>query len=111
MPVKIRLARIGRKKMPFHRIVAIDSRKKRDGQFLDDLGTYNTLKGEIVTFKEDLFKDWVSKGAVVSDTVKRIFRQYKKQTEQPAEKVVKKVTASKAKKASAPEEKKNDAAA
>lgn len=110
MPVKIRLARIGRKKMPFHRIVAIDSRKKRDGQFLDDLGTYNTLEGEIVTFKEDLFKDWVSKGAVATETVKRIFRQYKKQNEEPAKKVTKKATASKAKKAATPEKTKSDTA-
>lgn len=103
MPVKIRLARIGRKKVPFHRIVAIDSRKKRDGQFLDDLGTYNALSGELVTFHEDRLQDWISKGAVMTDTVKRIRKQYKKQTEQPTKKVVTK--------AAPKEEKKSDAVA
>ena len=49
MAVKIRLSQIGKKNAPFYRIVAIDSRKKRDGKFLEDLGTYNPLTGRIST--------------------------------------------------------------
>jgi small subunit ribosomal protein S16 len=48
MAVKLRLTRIGKKKAPFYRIVAIDSRKKRDGAFLENLGTYDALKGNLV---------------------------------------------------------------
>ena len=50
MAVRLRLSRIGRKKVPFFRIVAIDSKKSRDGQALDILGTYNGLTGEVLNF-------------------------------------------------------------
>ena len=50
MAVKIRLSRIGKKNAPFSRIVAIDSRKKRDGAFLEDLGTYDMLKSKVSSF-------------------------------------------------------------
>lgn len=72
MAVKIRLARIGKKNVPVYRIVAIDSRKKRDGAFLENLGTYDPIKGSLVQFHEERLQDWVSKGAVVTDAVKKI---------------------------------------
>ena len=50
MAVSIRLARIGKKKAPFYRIVATDRRNKRDGEFLENLGTYNPLTGELIQF-------------------------------------------------------------
>ena len=50
MAVRIRLARMGKKKAPMYRIVAIDKRNKRDGAFLENLGTYNPLSGELVQF-------------------------------------------------------------
>lgn len=78
MAVRIRLARIGRKKTPFYNLVAIDSRSKRDGAFLADIGTYDGLKGVVVTFKEDIYQDWVSKGAIPSDSAKRVYRIYKR---------------------------------
>jgi len=77
MAVKIRLQRIGKKKAPFGRIVATDSRKKRDGACLEDLGTYDMLTSKIVTFNEERIKYWLSVGAQESDTVKRIHRIYK----------------------------------
>lgn len=78
MAVKIRLSRVGRKKTPFYSLVAIDSRSKRDGAFLSDIGTYDGLKGKVVSFKEELYKDWISKGAIPSDSAKKVYRVYKR---------------------------------
>ncbi len=72
MAVKIRLARIGKIHAPLYRIVAIDSRKKRDGEALDILGTYNPLTGDIVQFHNDRINEWIAKGAVVTDAVKKL---------------------------------------
>ena len=77
MAVKIRLARIGKKNAPFGRIVAIDSRKKRDGAFLEDLGTYDILKSKLVHFHEERVNYWISMGAQESETVKKLHRIYK----------------------------------
>lgn len=78
MSVKIRLSLIGKKHVPFFRIVAVDSRKKRDGKFLAIMGTYNALKGEIVEFNEACYNEWLAKGALPSDSAKKIFKQYKR---------------------------------
>lgn len=77
MAVKLRLSRIGKKHAPFFRIVAIDSRKKRDGACIENLGTYDVLKHSFVQFHEERINDWVEKGAVVTDSVKKLHRQYK----------------------------------
>lgn len=77
MPVRIRLSRIGKKNAPFSRIVALDSRKKRDGAFLEDLGTYDNLNSKLVHFYEDRVNYWISCGAQPSETVKRLHRLYK----------------------------------
>lgn len=78
MAVTIRLSRIGKIHTPVYRIVAIDARKKRDGEALDILGTYNPLTGEIVQYHEERINDWLSKGALISDAVKKIQKLYKK---------------------------------
>ena len=52
MAVAIRLARIGKKKAPFYRIVAIDSRRKRDGGSLENLGTFNPLTCEFIQYHQ-----------------------------------------------------------
>lgn len=74
MAVRLRLARIGRKKVPFFRIVAIDSRNPRDGEALDNLGTYDALKGTLVTFNLKGIEDWIARGAQMADSVKRIYK-------------------------------------
>ena len=79
MAVKIRLARIGKKHVPFFRVVALDSRKKRDGAFLQDLGTYDALNSTIVRFDAEGINSWVAKGAIVADSVKRLQKVHKKQ--------------------------------
>ncbi len=77
MAVKIRLARIGKKNAPFSRIVAIDSRKKRDGAFLEDLGTYDMLNAKLVHFHADRVEHWIKLGAQPSETVKKLQRLHK----------------------------------
>ena len=77
MAVVIRLSRIGRKNSPCWRIVALDSRKKRDGAFLDNLGTYDPLKHKLVQVHMDRINDWISKGASCSATVSRIIKTHK----------------------------------
>jgi len=72
MAVKIRFTRIGKKHAPVYRIVAVDSRKRRDGEYLENLGTYNPLTREIVQWHEERINDWVSKGAIPTDAVKRL---------------------------------------
>lgn len=81
MAVKIRLSRIGSKNAPCYRIVAVDSRKKRDGAFLENLGTYNPIKGGLVQFHADRIDHWISQGAQPSLTVLRLKKLYKKQSE------------------------------
>lgn len=74
MAVKIRFSRIGKKHAPVYRIVAVDSRKKRDGKYLENLGTYNPLTKEIVQFHDDRVAYWVSVGAVINDSVQRLMK-------------------------------------
>lgn len=84
MPVKIRLSRIGKKHVPFYRVVAVDSRKKRDGACLDNIGTYDALSAKVTVFHEELYNSWIAKGAQVTDSAKRIFKIYKKSLGTPA---------------------------
>lgn len=65
----------GRKKKPVYRIVAADSRRSRDGRFLERLGTYNPLleNAQQVTLKEDRVMHWLEKGAQPTDTTRNIF--------------------------------------
>lgn len=83
MAVKIRLSRAGRKHHPYWRIVAVDSRKKRDGAYLDKLGTYDPIRHEMITLNVEGVQEWISKGATCSPTVSRLVKTYK-QPQQPA---------------------------
>lgn len=76
MAVKLRLTRMGRKKMPYYRIVAIDSRKRRDGKYLDKIGHYNPQSepAEIEINKEKAIT-WLDRGAIPSETVKSFLRR------------------------------------
>jgi small subunit ribosomal protein S16 len=79
MAVKIRFSRIGKKNAPMYRIVAVDERKKRDGAFLEDLGTYNPKTHQILQFHEERIDHWVSQGAIMTDSVRRIKKLHQKQ--------------------------------
>ena len=75
MPVSIRLARYGAKKKPFYRVVASDNRCPRDGRYLQVVGTYDPrdkVKG--INLKVDDINKWISRGAQVSHTVKKLMR-------------------------------------
>ena len=73
MAVKLRLLRMGAKKAPFYRIVAADSRARRDGRFIELLGTYDPRTNPAkVTIKEEEVLKWLNNGAQPSDTVKNL---------------------------------------
>ena len=88
--VKIRLTRMGTKKRPFYRVMAIDERKQRDGRPLEYLGTYDP-KTDPAALKLDLdgIEAWVGKGAQLSDTVKSLVNRAKREgnTASPAAEV------------------------
>jgi len=68
--VRIRLTRVGRKKIPHYRIVVMDSRNRRDGAYLDQIGVYHPRHQPAqVSIDEKKALNWLSKGAVPSDTV------------------------------------------
>jgi small subunit ribosomal protein S16 len=78
MAVKIRLARHGAKKKPFYRVIAADTRYPRDGRFLEVLGTYDPRnKTAGVNLNLEAIRTWVSRGAEMSDSVRRIMRHSK----------------------------------
>jgi small subunit ribosomal protein S16 len=79
MAVRIRLSRIGKKHAPFFRLVAIDSRKKRDGEVLANIGTYDVLNRRVIQFHEEIYNDWLSKGALPTDSARKLHRLYKKE--------------------------------
>lgn len=87
MAVKIRFARVGKKHAPIYRIVAIDSRRKRDGMCLENLGTYNPKTKELVQFHDDRVAHWVSMGAVPTDAVARLMKIRQKQNPEMVAKV------------------------
>lgn len=73
MAVKIRLQRGGKKKQPVYRIVAADSRYKRDGRFLEKLGQYNPGTDPVtIEVKEGRVMYWLGVGATPTDTVKNL---------------------------------------
>ena len=73
MAVKMRLTRLGDKKSPFYRIVIMDSKKARDGEYIDKVGHYNptTVPAEIV-IDEEKAKKWIANGVQPTDTVKNL---------------------------------------
>ncbi len=77
MSVAIRLRREGQKNRPFYRIVVADSRKRRDGRFIEMIGTYDPLKKGDDNSLIDLAKvdAWIGKGAKASETVASIIRK------------------------------------
>ena len=73
MAVKIRLTRMGAKKKPTYRIVASDSRRPRDGKYLELIGTYNPTKEPAeVKINEEVALKWLNNGAIPSDTVRNL---------------------------------------
>jgi small subunit ribosomal protein S16 len=75
MAVKIRLRRMGTKKVPFYRVVVADERAARDGRFLESLGTYDPVSQPIaLKIDADKALQWLQKGAQPTDTVRSLLR-------------------------------------
>ncbi len=71
--LKIRLMRIGAKKRPFYRVVVVDERNKRNGAYIDLIGTYNPLtQPHEIKLDQNKIDEWVKKGAQLSDGFLRI---------------------------------------
>lgn len=85
--VVIRLSRGGAKKRPFYKIVVTDSRNRRDGRYIENIGFFNPVaRGQEEVLRLDLAKvdSWVAKGAQLSDRVAKLVKDQKKATA-PAE--------------------------
>ena len=75
MSVKLRLRRMGNTNRPFYRVVAIDSRMRRDGRCIEELGFYDPLKRPaVVQLKEEAILGWLGRGAEPSPTVRELLR-------------------------------------
>ncbi|MFP4015465.1 MAG: 30S ribosomal protein S16 [Halanaerobiales bacterium] len=76
MSVKIRMRRMGSKRNAFYRLVVADSRKPRDGRFIEELGYYNpTTEPATVKIDEEKALQWLKDGALPSDTVKSLLKK------------------------------------
>jgi len=76
MAVKIRLARFGKKKKPFYRVVVAPETAPRDGRFLAVLGTYDPCSNPVaITIEKEKAIDWLKKGAQPTQSAERILRK------------------------------------
>ncbi|ADO46069.1 ribosomal protein S16 [Hydrogenobacter thermophilus TK-6] len=76
MALRIRLARFGRSHHPIYRIVVMDAKSPREGKYVDILGTYDPIRKDLQV-KEEKVKDWLSKGAEITDRAKSLLRSAK----------------------------------
>ncbi len=73
MPVKIRLTRMGKKKQPSYRVVVMDSRKQRDGKYIEQIGRYEPRQDpSLVEIDNARAVDWLQKGAQPTDRAKKL---------------------------------------
>ena len=77
MSVKIRLKRMGMKKMPFYRVVVADERAPRDGRFIEEIGYYDPMTDPAATIKIDAEKaqKCIKNGAQPTDTVRTLLKK------------------------------------
>ncbi|MBR3366712.1 MAG: 30S ribosomal protein S16 [Lachnospiraceae bacterium] len=76
MAVKIRLTRIGEKKVPMYRIVVADANAPRNGRSIDEIGSYNpNTDPATVTVDAEAAKKWIANGAQPTTVVKKLFKQ------------------------------------
>jgi len=73
MAVRLRLMRMGKKKQPVYRVVAIDQRAPRDGRYIEQIGRYDARQEpSLVEIDNERAADWLSKGAQPSETVEKL---------------------------------------
>jgi small subunit ribosomal protein S16 len=78
MATRIRLRRVGRKKLPLYRIVVAEKTAPRDGRFIDVIGTYSPKakdEKDQITVDADKARAWLAKGATASETVNSLLRK------------------------------------
>ncbi|MCI9110405.1 MAG: 30S ribosomal protein S16 [Bacilli bacterium] len=76
--VKIRLQRFGKKKAPFYHIVVADSKAKRDGRIIEQIGTYDPMtEPSTIVLDKAKVETWIKNGAKPTDTVKALIEQAK----------------------------------
>jgi small subunit ribosomal protein S16 len=76
MAVRIRLTRLGKKKKPFYRIIVANSENRRDGKFLDVVGTYDPcMDPAAVKIDNAKLQEWLGKGALPTTTVKNLIKK------------------------------------
>ncbi|HEX2862986.1 MAG TPA: 30S ribosomal protein S16 [Deinococcales bacterium] len=75
--VKIRLSRFGSVHQPHYRVVVVDSRRKRDGSYIESVGHYDPRKKteNFLTVDVERVRYWLAQGAQPTDTTRRLFRQ------------------------------------
>lgn len=73
MAVRLRLMRMGKKKQPVYRVVAIDQRAPRDGRYIEQIGRYDARQEpSLVEIDNERAADWLAKGAQPSETVEKL---------------------------------------
>lgn len=78
MAVALRLMKFGKRKSPSYRIVALDSRKKRDGSYIEKIGIYDPfLKPAKIEITKERFDYWKSKGALISEGLRKLLKHGK----------------------------------
>ncbi len=78
MSVVIRLQRAGGRNAPFYRVVACDSRRARDGRFIEKVGYYNPLSNPAeIKLEVSRIEEWMTKGARLSETVALLLKRFR----------------------------------
>jgi len=73
MPVKIRLTRMGKKKQPSYRVVVVDSRKPRDGAYIEQIGRYDPRQDpSLIEIDNERALDWLGKGAQPTERARKL---------------------------------------
>lgn len=78
MAVTVRLMRFGKKKRPIYRIIVVDKRKKRDGKYIESIGSYDPFaKKPNISLNQEKFTSWLEKGALLSEGLARLLKNKK----------------------------------
>lgn len=76
MPVMIRLRRVGKRGFAQYRVVVVDKHKKRDGAYIEKIGTYNPhMEKDTLSIDQEKLKNWVSKGAQLSEGLQKLMKK------------------------------------
>ncbi|MCS6876025.1 MAG: 30S ribosomal protein S16 [Aquificaceae bacterium] len=77
MALRIRLSRYGRRHHPIYRVVVADAKAPRDGKVVDVIATYDPVNKRLIEFKEEKLREWLGKGAEITDRAKAILKGIK----------------------------------